>query len=211
MKSTPINYFEYVDETYKAEKDERLTEVAQGLFNEISEFYTFLIESIDEDDYTRMKSELGYTESYEDHINSLTDGVPSPEKSIEQITEFLNTYREFVDKEYITVLKQLNTRIQMNREMCKMQAYQILQQQSTQLQDSQKNMERGMTQGKIEALIGGKVMSFDTHNNPLLVSLYSLLLVWFSLKHYGEPPKPVVYTETDEEAERLNNSSGKDE
>ena len=110
----------------------------------------------------------------------------------------MSTYREFIDEEYINVLKQLNSRIQLNREMCKMQAYQILQKQSTELNGTRQNVEKGMTQGKIEAVIGGKIMSFEKHNNPLLVSLYSLLLVWFSLKRFGEPPRPVVYTDEDQ-------------
>ena len=201
----PINYFEYVDKTYVAEKDEQLQGVAEGLFEQISEFYTFLIESIEPVDYERMQSQLGYTESYDEHMTSLTDGVPSKEITIKQIIQFLNKYREFIDDEYITVLKQLNQKIQLNRDLCKMQAYQILQQQSEQLNKDQRNIERGMTQATVEAIIGGKVMSFETHNNPLLVSLYSLLLVWFSLKNYGEPPRPVVYTDNDDEAERLNN------
>lgn len=206
----PINYFEYVDDEYQSSPThEYIEQVARGLYEQISEFYMFLIESIEPEDYERMQTHLGYTESYDEHINSLTEGVPQRETTISQIVDFLNKYREFIDDEYITVLKQLNSRIQMNKELCKMQAYQILQQQREhqqhrQLQrDSQPEHQHQhfqietdnskQTQPKVEALIGGKIMSFDTYNNPLLVSLYSLLLVWFSLKHYNEPPKPVVY------------------
>ena len=205
--NSPINYFEYVDNSYNTEKDEQLADVAKGLYDEISEFYMFLVGSIEPEDYSRMQDHLGYSESYEQHISSLTEGVPHQETTLAQIIDFLSTYREFIDPEYVTVLKQLNQRIQMNKELCKMQAYQILQQQSEQLQDTQDNLEKGFTQSKVEALIGGKIMSFDTHKNPLLVSLFSLLLVWFSLKQYGVPPKPVVYTSSDSEAERLNNLS----
>jgi len=187
----PINYFESTNKV-----DHVMENIAQGLYQEITEFYMFLIESIEPDDYERMKEHLGYTESYEEHINSLTEGVPSRETTLNQIKEFLTIYREFIDEEYITVLKQLNSRIQMNRELCKIQAYQILQQQSEQFkQGEEKRSQRGGTQSKIETIIGGKFMSFNTYNNPLLVSLYSLLLVWFSLKKYGEPPTPVIYNE----------------
>lgn len=205
QSAKPINYFEYVDESFERERKEKLKPVAEGLFNQISEFYMFLIESIEPEDYENMKEHLGYTETYEDHINSLLEGVPEKDVSLQQVVDFLDTYNEFIDEEYVVVLEQLNKKIHLNRDLCKMQAYQILQQQSEQLGHSQRNIEKGMTQGKIEALIGGKVMSFETHNNPLLVSLFSLLLVWFSLKQYGEPPKPVVYTDNDEEADRINN------
>lgn len=198
MKSnnTTINYFEYIDPSYSGDSvNNKITKnAAEALYEQISEFYMFLVNSIDPEDYIKMQEHMGYTESYEEHINLLTEGVPSRTTSIEQITLFLNQYQEFINKDYIGVLEQLNSRIQMNKDVCKMQAYEILTKQSDSFINKHEQIDRGMTQGKVEAIIGGKLMSFDTFNNPLLVSLYSLLLVWFSLKHYGEPPKPVIYT-----------------
>jgi archaellum component FlaF (FlaF/FlaG flagellin family) len=176
-----------------------ITQVANELYEQINMFYMFLVDSIGPDDYERMKEQFKYTESYEEHIKSLTRNIPSPETTQSQIISFLDKYSEFTDKEYIGIVQQLNTKIQMNREACKMQAYQILQQQSENRDNVNVNATdtTASTASKIEVLIGGKLMSFDTYSNPLMVSLYSLLLLWFSLKHYGEPPRPVVYTNTD--------------
>lgn len=191
-----VNLFEQADQAQNAAtQDEKLREIAQALYDHISEFYMFLVNAIEPEDYVRMQEHLGYTESYQDHINSLTEGIPSKETTLQQISDFLGQYRVFVDEQYVTVLKQLNDKIHQNREMCKLQAYQILQQQSESLKQREAQLNQGMTQSKIEVLIGGKIMSLNTHNNPLLVSLYSMLLLWFSLTHYGEPPKSVVYTE----------------
>ena len=195
MSDTPVNYFEYIDPSFETETAERIKINAEKLYLQISDFYTFLVESIGPDDYINMQQHFGYTESYQEHIDSLTEGVPDKETTIQQITDFLKVYKEFEDPDYIKVLTQLNSRVQMNRELCKMQAYQILTQQSQQLKQREEQMQRGMTQGKVEAIVGGKVMSIESYNNPLLVSLYSLLLVWFSLKNYGEPPKPLIQNE----------------
>lgn len=192
----PTNLFECADNICNTNAED-FKKDAQRLYEQISEFYMFLIDSIEPEDYVTMQADLGYTESYDEHIDSLLEGIPQKETTIQYITDFLNTYREFADEEYVGVLKQLNSRIQLNRNLCKQQAYKIMLQQAQQA-ESLGQREAQIIDGKVEALVGGKLMSFDTYNNPLLVSLFSLLLVWFSLKNYGELPMSVVYPDDDE-------------
>ncbi len=78
-----------------------------------------------------------------------------------------------------------------DRDKCKEAAFKILTSNCDQLPQQQPLSE---TSAKVEAIIGGNLVSFPTYKNPLLVSLYSLLLTWFSIKTYGVPPCPVPET-----------------
>lgn len=167
-------------------------QVSLGLYEEITDFYMFLVNSIELIDYKTMKVHLGYTESYEDYIKSLTAYIPPKETTIQQIDEFLKKYEVFDDINYVRVLQNLNRRVHENAEICKAQAYQILQRQSTVTASAPTPPTTHLPQDTVTAVLKDGTISMYTHRNPLLVSLYSLLIVWYSLTVYGTSPLSVI-------------------
>lgn len=183
--SAPINLFDQPVTCTVSDK-EQIQHFAEKFYEQIQEFYMFLIDSITAEDYVNMQKEFHYVESYEEHKNSLTEGIPEKETTINCIIDFLCQYQEFVNDEYVSVLKKLNEKLHHNKELCKLHAYKILQKHSKDNQQS--SYTKGFTQSNMNFSIQNTKFTLNTYSNPLLVSLYGLLMTWFSLKYYRESP-----------------------
>lgn len=190
--------------------DNRAEEYAMQYFEAIKEFYAFLSDSITPEDYKILQCEFEYTESYDEHISGFSKDIPSEETSIEQIKKFLNEYVIFQNDLYIGLLKKLNHKVKFNQEECKNKSYLLMkdlkkyEDAQSQTIDStidstiddegfqtnndviarQNNTENGIVRVKL----GNSIIELKTHNNPLLTSLYSILLSLFSVLNYGVEP-----------------------
>ncbi len=162
-----------------------ISDQAEKLYNYINEYYTFLIESITPENYSILKQEFYYPESYEDHIQSLLETVPSADTTKHQIQQFLNKYIEFYDETYCYILKSMNEKLVNNAQQLQINAFEIMKNNNEGFQTRKQQHENDFFSCKIQ----NTTFTIPTFNNPLLTSLYSLLLTWFSLKEYGEPPE----------------------
>ncbi len=193
-----MNIFDSANDANIKLQQEKRSGIAEKMYISIQAFYKFIVESIDPEDYEMMKETLHYTESYDEHIDSLLQGIPDKQITINHIIEFLTEYNEFASEQYVDVLSTLNERMMANRESCKETAFKILTSHTGDDQTPKENKPaKGETSGKVEAIVGGNIVSFNTYKDPLLVSLYSLLLTWFSIKTYGVPPAPLPDVEQD--------------
>jgi hypothetical protein len=182
------------------------------MYSSIQTFYKFLVESIEPEDFDLMKQTLHYTESYDEHIDSLLKGIPQKQTTIDHIVDFLTQYKEFASQQYVQILDTLNERMMAQPEHCKQAAFKILSAKSATPDDVPKQQPGiGETSSKVEAIVGGNYVSFNTYKDPLLVSLYSLLLTWFSIKTYGIPPTPIDSGNSDSQSHIDIDDAGGDE
>lgn len=185
-------------------------EYAEQYLSEIKEFYSFLTNSITPEDYELLQSEFGYEESYEDHIESLSKDIPDDETTIQQIEIFLNTYVVFQDDIYVGMIRQLNKKLSNSdsEQSCKHNAYLLMrdldkhdkasaQDTTVHPDDLESNLntddvlarQENAENGLIRVQLGSSIITLETHHNPLLSSLYSILMSIFSVMEYGKEPK----------------------
>lgn len=139
----------------------------------------FQVACIRADDYKVMQSQIGYTESYEEHIALLTDGIPHNVRTmVEHIDGFLNTYPLFRDPVYVEYFKQLNENLQRDPETHKRRALQILIENNA---DKPEGPPPPPAQHPplFEKTIQGQSFVLPTFCNPIMTSLYSILFTVF--------------------------------
>jgi len=173
--------------------EQKISEQATRLFDEIDEYYKFLVESITPEDWPIMQEELGYIETYEEHRESLIENVPEPSETRQQIQAFLNRYQEFSNPKYIELMKMVNKRLSASRDHVKANAFEILKRNNEGLQKKTE----AMSSDTFSVRIQNKQMDFPTFHNPLIVSLYSILITWFSMELCGQPPELIPPPITD--------------
>ena len=162
-----------------------ISDSAEKLYNLINEYYMFLVDSISPEDWPIMQEELGYKETYEEHRESLVENVPEAQITKRQIQAFLNKYEEFTKTKYVDLLERLNYKLSVSRDSMKENAFEIIKRNSNGFQEKTKAMETETFSVKIM----NTQFDFPTFNNPLMVSLYSIVVTWFSMELSGKPPE----------------------
>lgn len=166
---------------------------AKRLYEAIWAYYMFQVSCITPEDYAHMQKEIGYKESYAQHMKQLVQGIPNDSRVMVQcIAQFLAEYVEFQDAKYCEKIEELVEVIHANREVYKRRAFEILCAQCAKQKEENaenvenvenaENVENGENVGHpalFELDLGGKKIVLPTYCNPMMTALYSRLFVCF--------------------------------
>ncbi len=168
------------DETWK---------IAKRLYKAIWSHYMFQISCIGPDDYAHMQSEIGYTETYSQHMKRLTDGIPHDTRvMVMHIAQFITQYVEFQDPKYVDKMRDVIKLMHSNREVYKRRAFEILVQQNSKRDPDIPVAEELDSHPPIFELdMSGKKISIPTYCNPMMTALYSFLFMCFAFFQQTEP------------------------
>ena len=167
-------------------------------YDEINYYYDLLTRSITPEDFETIKSTLNQPdESYQEHIESLTNNKKTKEETIEHISNFLKLYPEFLDENYLTIIKHVNKSIETNQSGLKQGVYKKLLEYADELKDGridesgesgdesgeEENNEDDMSADEINVQVGNSTIALKTYHDPLLIHLYSIVFTAFSAKY----------------------------
>lgn len=166
--------------------DNAVWKIAKNLYKAIWSHYMFQISCIGPDDYAHMQSEIGYLETYEQHMKQLVSGIPHDTRvMVQQIAQFITEYVEFQDPKYIQKIHDVAQIMQANRIVYKKKAFDILVQQNA---GKDPELSTSCPHPPIfEMDMGGQKIVLPTYCNPMLTALYSLLFMCFVHFQQSEP------------------------
>lgn len=175
--------------------EDRTPETAvDELYDRVSRYYNLQIQSIGPEEYKFIQDTIGYPESYEEHIQSLKDGINPSETTKEHIKEFVTKYPEFQHPQYVSVLDYIINILLTDQNKAKQAGMQALLQIQQQIQeqnaDSETSSDISASSSDIPDVIpfqvgNGDVIELPSHQDPLLVSLYSVCMMAFSARVAG--------------------------
>ena len=170
-------------------EDEYLSvdEASQKLLERITEYYTLQIDSIGPEEYAFIQKTIKYPESYEEHIDNLKNALRPPEETLSHIQNFLTMYSEFTHPQYCEILdyviKILLTNPAKARESG-INALMSLQKTMEEDNEGKEIPEQSLSNipDEIPFQIGRETLVLPTHQDPLMVSLYSVCVLAFSMR-----------------------------
>jgi hypothetical protein len=156
--------------------------IAERLYELGWEYYLYQVSCITKENYIVLQEEIGYPESYEDHIKRLVQGIPSDaSRMVRQLSLFLDRYIEFKDPKYPEMIEKLIEMIRSDPERHKQAALDALKHQfATRDPDARIAEELPSHPPLFQTQVGAQSFVLPTYGNPLFTALYSLLFVCFS-------------------------------
>jgi len=162
-----------------------IDEATNILYERVSTYYDLQMNAIGPDEYAVIKKACNYPEDYEQHMKNLKSTMCSEESTRQHIKEFLETYPEFCHPQYIEIFDYAIKVIETQPEKAKMAGMQALMQVQ---QDLEKENDYGdipeQSVSNIPDMIpfnlGNQIIEVPSHQDPLLVSLYSVCFMAFA-------------------------------
>jgi hypothetical protein len=124
-------------------------------------------------------------------MNHLVEGIPHDvKKMVNQIKQFLKTFVEFQNNDYVDFFEKHIQRLRNNKDQYKIKALEVLKSQS----DNNANTDpaNGKTRQPqphppiFEVKIGNQEFVCPTYGNPMMTAFYSVMFVCFSMKLQAE-------------------------
>ena len=155
------------------------------LYERVSYYYELQMHAIGPDEYAVIKQACNYPEDYEEHMQNLKDTMRPEEETRQHIKEFLETYPEFCHPQYAEVLDYAIKVIETQPDKARAAGMQALM-------NVQKDLEKEHNYGEVPEQsvsnipemipfqVGPQTIEVPSHQDPLLVSLYSVCFMAFA-------------------------------
>lgn len=176
--------------TFSNEDDEgylNLDDATNNLYTKISRYYAIQIEAIGPDEYAVIKEACNYPEDYETHIANLKDAMRPENETREHIKEFLQSFPEFCHPQYAEIIEYAIQIIETQPEKAKMAGLQALMQVNNDLKEQHGSDDGDIPEQSVSDIpemipfqIGPQLIEVPSHQDPLLVTLYSVCFLSFS-------------------------------
>lgn len=167
---------------------EEVWDKAEELYKLTWGYYMFQVSSITKEDYGRMQEQIGYPETYDQHMRRLTQGIPNDaSQMVRHIMRFLTDYPEFQDEKYVKTITKLIDGLRADPETHKLKALDaLLKQLADRDPDARVPEDLSAHPPLFETEIGNRKFVLPTYGNPMMTALYSLLFVCFARFAFAE-------------------------
>lgn len=158
-----------------------------NLYQRINQYYTLQMNAIGPDEYAMIQQACHYPEDYDAHMQNLRDALQPEEETTKHISEFLVTYPEFCHPQYAQILDYAINVIETEPEKAKMAGMQALMQIQRDLEKENDYTSENIPEQSVSNIpemipfqLGHHVIEVPSHQDPLLVSLYSVCFMAFA-------------------------------
>lgn len=169
--------------------DEYLTvdEASQKLFERITEYYDLQIQSIGPDEYAFIQKTIKYPESYSEHIENLRSAIRPSDETLSHIQDFLTKYPEFTHPQYCAILDYVIKVLITNPAKARESGINALMSLQKSLEEDNEGKEipdqsLSNIPDELPFQIGHETLVLPTYQDPLMVSLYSVCVLAFSMR-----------------------------
>lgn len=134
------------------------------------------------DNYRRIQEEIGFPETYEQHMSRLTHGIPNDaSRMVRQIVVFINKYPVFKEPVYPMMIGMLLEKVRRDPGVYIAAAFQALVDANAGRDPDEIASEDLPSHPPLfETQVGTETITLPTFGNPMMTALYSLLFVCFA-------------------------------
>jgi hypothetical protein len=165
-----------------------IKELSNQYYDRIRQYYQLQMELTGPEEYKFIQDKLNYPETYEEHIENLKNALRPVEETIKHIEEFITEYIEFTNHQYVEILDYVINVIETDPEKAKLVGMKSLLDIQEQLdtENEGKEIPQSSTSNIPEQIpfqdADGNLFYLPSHQDPLLVSLYSVCIMSFNMK-----------------------------